>query len=51
MGLKYVSRRALTGETCLVEAMASADAGLGVLALMLTSKRKRRIAEGRASAR
>jgi hypothetical protein len=38
--LKYVSRRALTGKTCLVEAMASADVGLGVLALILTVKRK-----------
>jgi hypothetical protein len=39
--LKYVSRCELTGETCLVEAMASVDAGLGVLVLILTMKRKR----------
>lgn len=40
--LKYVSRHALTGEACLVKVMASADAGLGVLALMLTVKWKRK---------
>jgi hypothetical protein len=38
--LNYVSRRALTGEARLVEAMASVDAGLGVLALIFTVERK-----------